>query len=196
MACALGLWARPTGWVTCVAVAIELMRTDEASGASAQAVLPARYAFRWQLAWLAVPAIALAGVLALNYSTVGDPLGFLHVQAGWGRATSFPLSSLFDTRRSIDNHLFALLGLGLLALAVAQRQRASLVVFGAVNLLVPLSTGSIQSMPRFVMSNLPLPVALGRFVVDRPASRRAAVAIGLALLAVYSFRWGAALQPN
>lgn len=191
VAAGLGLWARPTGWVTCVALAIELALVPAPSPSE-----PPRPRFTWRLAWLAVPAVALAGVLALNQATVGDPLGFLHVQAGWGRSTSFPLSSFFDTRRSVDHHLFALAGLGLFALAVHQRQRPSFLVFGALNLLVPLSTGSIQSMPRFVMGNFPLPVALGRFLASRRALRSAAVALGLTLLAVYSFRWGAGLQPN
>lgn len=210
LACGLGLWARPTGWVTCVAVALELLRDDAAPGepatlepaglgpapSGAAAHRLGRLRLRWRLAWLLVPAVALAGVLALNLANVGDPLAFLHVQAGWGRASSFPFSSFLDTRRSADHHLFALFGLALFALAVKQHERLSLLVFGALNLLVPLSTGSIQSMPRFVMGDLPLPLALSRAALARPRLRALAVGAGLALLAVYSFRWGAALQPN
>lgn len=247
VACGLGLWARPTGWVTCVAVALELLRDDAdlggRRGEGADAVEPElvegsvaprtlhglrakgadaarpelvegsadprtprdglrarglspRYRLRRRLAWLLVPALALAGVLALNLANLGEPLAFLHVQSVWGRSSSFPLSSFLDTRRSLDHHLFALFGLGLFALAVKQRERLSLLVFGALNLLVPLSTGSIQSMPRFVPGNLPLPLALSRAVDARPRLRALAVGAGLALLAVYSFRWGAALQPN
>jgi Mannosyltransferase (PIG-V) len=191
VAAGLGLWARPTGWVTCVALAIELMSLPSASPGE-----PVRLRPGWRLAWLAVPALALVGVLALNQATVGDPLGFLHVQAGWGRRTSFPFSSFLDTGRSFDNHLFGLAGLALFALAWRQRERPSLLVLGGLSLLVPLSTGSIQSMPRFVLSNFPLPVALGRYVAAHRALQRAAVALGLALLAVYSFRWGAGLRPN
>lgn len=179
LAAGAGLWVRPTGWVVCVAMAVELL-TQRRS---------------WM--WLLIPAAALSGVLLLNFANFGDAFAFVRVQAGWGRSTSFPLSSLFDTRRGVDHHLFALAGLALLGLAIKQRERLSLLAFSALNLLVPLSTGSIQSMPRFVMSNFPLSSALGRWAIAQsPRLRRALVAGGLVGLSVYSFRWGAAFPPN
>jgi hypothetical protein len=50
-------------------------------------------------------------------------------------------------------------------------------------------------MPRFVQANFPLPSAAARAMATHRA-RWAVLAVALGALAFYSFRWGAAMQPN
>ena len=61
--------------------------------------------------------------------------------------------------------------------------------FGLINLLLPLSTGSLHG-------NYPLWVVLAREVSARRRLARGAFAVSCILMLVYSFRWGAAYPPN
>lgn len=181
LAVGLAILCRPNGWVVGLAVAAELASRR-----------------RWQGRQLLVPAGAAAAILvllAIERAAVGDAFYFVKAQGGWGRALGFPLSSLFSLERSADHHVFAIVGLLGLGLVFVQRFPAAEKVFSAVNLLLPLSTGSLQSVHRFVMATFPAWIAIVRQPQVRSRAR-VACGVSLVLLAVYAFRWGAAFPPN
>ena len=101
-----------------------------------------------------------------------DPLAFVHAQTGWGRSTSAGgiLSIASNTRRSFNlgPHLwwgqvdaltflncFAALAFLALIVAASFKLKPGYVIFAALSLLAPLSSGSVGSMIRYVVTLVP-----------------------------------------
>jgi hypothetical protein len=116
---------------------------------------------------LAVPA-GLAIYMAYLYALVGDPLYFMKVQSNWNRHLSPPWMSIINTIGEISKHslassgsvnhmielAFTILFLALLAVGIRVLRPSYSLYFGA-SLLVPMSTSSLMSMPRFVLVMFP-----------------------------------------
>lgn len=114
----------------------------------------------------------LIAYMAYLANTFGDPLGFIHVQATWGRDVSAAGFSRLasNVRRQLNigvaplagqinvpvllNLLFTL-GFAPLVAATVFRLRPAYGVFAGLTFLVPLSTGTVGSMTRYVLMLIP-----------------------------------------
>jgi hypothetical protein len=126
----------------------------------------------------------------------GDPLYFSHVQAHWDRHLAWPWVSVA--------HAFAMIRKGeptttatqclelsftvlmiALALAGLQRLRFSYWSYMLLSILVPMSTSSLMSMPRFALVLFPMFVVLGLWG-GRHSVNNTIVAISLPLLGLFT----------
>lgn len=185
LACMLAAVARSSGVFVCVPVAYELMRKADGK----LRLTP------WLLVF-ALPALSLLGLLGLHWERYADPLYFMHVQAGWGRRPSFFLEPFFSLELSLDHHLFALAGLALVVVGWRARERFGYVALGALNALLPLSTGMLRGIHRYHASNFPFFIFLGRVLDGRARWLALYFVGGPALMALFAYLWGRGYQPN
>lgn len=153
--------------------------------AGQQAMIAGRAWKNWLPAFLAP--LGLFAYMAYLSNRFGDPLAFIHAQATWGRETnpggflrllphtvsqlgieSFAMGR-FNAVAAMDV-FFTLLFLPLVV-AVVLRTRWSYAVYCGLTFVVPLATGSVGSMSRYVLMLLPCYLLLGvwgrRIWVDR-----------------------------
>jgi len=186
LACMLAALTRSSGVVMCVPVLYELVRG-----------VPGRWQlFTPRLLIFALPLAALAFWLAMNQAMFGDALYFVHVQAGWGRKPSFFLEPLLSTTLSLDYHLFTLASVAAVVFAIRKKERLGYVGMALVNVMLPLSTGMLRGIHRYMASNFPLFIFLGRALEHRPRWRAGYVAVGLLVMVGFAYRWGQGYQPN
>jgi hypothetical protein len=132
----------------------------------------------WKRWLLVTPALAgLLCYMAFLWWEFGDPFYFFTVQSAYGagrqsslvlypqvlwRAFKILLTSPLDVRylTSLQEALVSVLGLILFYLAIRTRQRWSTLVFAAGAFFLPPLTGTLSSMPRYVLVCFPLWFAL------------------------------------
>ena len=144
-----------------------------------------------------IPA-GLGVYMAYLYALVGDPLYFQKVQANWNRHLAPPWVSISNTVRELSrtslasssamNHVLELsFTLGFLALLViaCRTLRPSYALYFAASLLVPMSTASLMSMPRFDLVVFPAFMLLALWG-RRPVVNSAIVSLSLTLLGVFT----------
>jgi hypothetical protein len=149
------------------------------------------------LAGLALVPLGLVSYMAYLWVLRGDPLYFSHVQAHWGRYLAPPWVSFGHAFRlitgdyapqTIANQLlevtFTVLMLGVLAIGF-RRLRASYIAYMAVSVLVPLSTSSLMSMPRFALVLFPMFALFGLWGA-KPVVNNIIVAFSLPLLGLFT----------
>ena len=185
LACMLACITRSSGIILCVPVLYELLRAPEGR-------------LRWHPRALVVlfPLLTLAFWLGLNWQLYGDPIYFVHVQAAWGRKPTFFLEPLFDTKLSLDHHLFALAAIVGVGYAIWRRQRPGYIALAGINALLPLSTGMLRGIHRYMASNFPLFIFLAQWLEGRRWWRLAYFVIGLSVMGVFAFKWGQGYWPN
>jgi Gpi18-like mannosyltransferase len=116
---------------------------------------------------LLVP-LGLLTYMAYLWVLRGDPLYFSHVQTHWGRHLAYPWESVEHSWKLVtqlhaqqtvaDTALeiaFTALMLGVL-IAGFWRLRPSYSVYMALSILIPMSTSSLMSMPRFALVLFPM----------------------------------------
>ncbi len=185
LSCMLAVLTRASGGFACFAVLYELLRQPDGRLKLSPRVLV-----------LLLPGLSVAFLLALHFSIYGDPLYFMHVQAGWGRHATFFLAPFIQLTDSLDYHLLALLGVATIIYAVKRRERPGYIAMGAVNVLLPLSTGILRGVHRYMGSNFPLFIFIARWLETRPRWRAAWVVIGLGSMCLFAFKWGQGYMPN
>jgi len=133
----------------------------------------------------------------------GDALGFIHVQATWGRqvSTSGLLQLIPSTIRDLNIGPNLLAGqinaIALLAtlstviflpilVAMAFKMRPAHVVFVGLTMLIPLTTGTTGSMDRYILMLIPAFLLLAHWG-ERPWVDRIIVGVSLPLLAYSTF---------
>ena len=157
-----------------------------------------RGVWRRALAWLLpIPLGAAAFMLHLHRLT-GNAFAFKGAQENWHRHASAPWTPLVDFLRHpgtlgepwnllVLNFAAALLILSAALWWLARRQW-SLGAYALLSLLLPLASGSLQSMARYAAVVFPLFIAMA-FLGRRAAVDRAIVAVSIAL-----FGWLTALM--
>jgi hypothetical protein len=147
---------------------------------------------------LAIIPMGLVGYMAYLYAIVGDPLFFLKIQHHWNRHLAAPWVSIYNTFKEFVgyplassgsiNHLielaFTFVFLALMVVAF-RTLRPSYAWYFAASLLVPMSTASLMSMPRFVLVIFPafmLMAIWGR----NPLINSAIVSLSLPLLGLFT----------
>ena len=160
--------------------------------------------FRYWVDDVVKPAIGLAFVplglaLYMGYLWVlsGDPLKFSHVQAHWGRHLAPPWASVANTftkiahahaPQTIANQSLELAFTAIMLVAVAlglRRLRLSYTVYMALSIIIPMSTGSLMSMPRFALVLFPMFALFGLWGA-RQSFNNAYVAFSLPLLGLFT----------
>ncbi len=143
-------------------------------------VFPLVFAMRRGWLVFAIAPVGLLGYMAYLWKAVGDPLAFFHVQPAFGAGrsgselillpqvawryarilTTVPMHEMLFHVALLELGAFVL-GLVLLVLAWRRRFDAGLLLYGACVLLIPTLTGTLSSMPRYVLAAFPLFAALG-----------------------------------
>jgi len=132
------------------------------------------------------------------WALVGNPLYFMQVQDNWNRHLAWPWVSIMNTVHEIAknplasagsvNHMIELaFTFVFLALMVAafRTLRLSYSLYFAASLLVPMSTASLMSMPRFVLVIFPAFMLLALWGRN-PVVNSAIVALSLPLLGLFT----------
>ncbi|MEI7554259.1 glycosyltransferase family 39 protein [Candidatus Chlorohelix sp.] len=136
-------------------------------------------AWRSFLAAAFVP-VGLIGYMAYLANAFGDPLGFIHVQATWGREVSGAgftkiisdtithlnigknfMAGQFDTGTLLN--LLSTLGFGVLVIITLFKLRPTFSIYALLTFLVPLSTGSVGSMTRYILMLIPCFLLLAKW---------------------------------
>jgi hypothetical protein len=160
--------------------------------------------FKWPLDTIVRPLVGL-GIIPLGLAAYmlylwvlnGDPLRFSHVQSHWGRYLAPPWVSFMHAihiitgpyaPQTVANQIleltFTVLMLAVLVLGF-RRLRASYIAYMAVSILVPLSTSSLMSMPRFALVLFPMFALFGLWGA-KPNVNNAIVAFSLPLLGLFT----------
>jgi len=148
---------------------------------------------------IAISLIPLGLALYMGYLWVlnGDPLYFSHVQIHWNRhfappwvAFSHSLYVITHARapQTVANQFlelaFTLLMVAVLA-AGYKRLRPSTAAYMALSILVPMSTSSLMSMPRFALVLFPMFTILALWG-QKPSVNNIIVALALPLLGLFT----------
>ncbi len=144
--------------------------------------------------------LGLVAYMATLWVLRGDPLYFSHVQAHWDRHLAPPWVSLLHADRTIAHGLrghapslvagqaieigFTLLMVGIL-IGGLRRLRPSFSAYMALSIVVPMSTSSLMSMPRFALVLFPMFVILALWG-GKPWVNNAVVAFSLPLLGLFT----------
>ncbi len=181
-AASLGLLAaltRPVGVVICVPIVIEAWLAWRATRL-----------WRWRPAAAVVaPLVGLGGWMVFLEARFHDPLAFLHAQAGWDRVLTLPWDAFLRffqgriTPAPIVDLLFTLFGLGV-ALLAWRWLRPAYAGYMTVMLAVPLATGSLVSMPRFLLVMFPMYLVLA-ILGRRAAVHDTLLTIGMGMAGLY-----------
>jgi Gpi18-like mannosyltransferase len=148
---------------------------------------------------VAIALIPLGLLVYMGYLWVlnGDPLYFSHVQVHWHRELAMPWTSVINafhkiasatTPQTVANQGLELVFTALMvAVLVAgfRRLRPSYIAYMALSILVPMSTSSLMSMPRFALVLFPMFVIFALWG-RRPAINNAIVAFSLPLLGLFT----------
>lgn len=148
-----------------------------------------------------VPAalIPLGMSLYMGYLWVlrADPLYFSHVQSHWNRHLAAPWVSVIDAFQKIAHATSGQtianesIEIAFTALMIAvllggwSRLRPSYVAYLALSILVPMSTSSLMSMPRFALVLFPMFAILARWG-ERPWVNNLILAFSLPLLGLFT----------
>lgn len=164
--------------------------------------LRGRWSFRWRSLGLLLIPCSYPIFAFILYRQVGNPWAFVEGQAAWNREPKLPTTTLLDELARIDysfprspgNMQIALeagSALGFLAIGLSMVRSAPtaswLYVLGGV--LLPLSTGKVQSMVRFTGVLFPAFWGLGQ-LARRPLVERALIYAFSFLLSLLQLRFG------
>ncbi|HEY1975464.1 MAG TPA: mannosyltransferase family protein [Candidatus Baltobacteraceae bacterium] len=149
---------------------------------------------------LAPVALILCGLLVyMAYLWVlrADPLYFSHVQTHWNRHLAPPWVSVYNAFHKIAiattgqtvatqslEISFTFLMIGVLAFGF-RSLRPAFIAYMALSILVPMSTSSLMSMPRFALVLFPMFVILARWG-ERPWINNVILAFSLPLLGLFT----------
>jgi len=148
--------------------------------------------------------ISVASFGFVSYSVylfykVNDPLKFLNVQSFWLRQVVDPISTIFtylpapltaEPRAAYDyfDLLLTLLFLTILIVGI-RKISSSLWIFSMLVILIPASTGTLTSMPRYLLASLGTFVIIGQYLETKPKLRLTIWAVLLTLQAILAVRF-------
>ena len=142
-------------------------------------LLPVLLLLAWQrhrrftpsMLWLALVPAGLAAFMLYLHTVTGDALAFLHAQQSWGRRAAPFWQPLIDyvTHWNVVGEPWNLLTFNFVvavlllvcAIALFIRREYALGAYTLLAVLVPLSTGSLQSIGRYAVTVFPLYFWLG-----------------------------------
>ncbi len=141
--------------------------------------------------------LGLAIYMAYLWVLRADPLYFSHVQTNWNRHFAPPWVSVINAFEKIGHAtqgqtianqsleiVFTAIMIAVL-LAGWRQLRPSYIAYMALSVLIPMSTSSLMSMPRFALVLFPMFAILARWG-ERPAVNNLIVALSLPLLGLFT----------
>lgn len=143
----------------------------------------------WQLAPFLLTPLGLLAYMGFLGRAFGRPLYFLQVQSVWHRQLSVPLR-VFFTSAEPHEHAILLASVALFLGMIAWRRPARDIAYVGLSLLVPMCTGSMMSVPRFVGVLFPLFFFAAEVVAPKSRWGRFYVAAALAYCCVMAFKIG------
>ena len=156
----------------------------------------ARWEWKTALGLALIP-LGVAIYMGWLWVLYGDPLYFSHVQIHWNRHLAPPWTSLTHalyviaharTAPIVANQIleitFTFFMIGVLV-AGWKQLRLSAAAYMAISILVPMSTSSLMSMPRFALVLFPMFTILALWG-QRPAINNVIVALSLPLLGLFT----------
>ena len=135
--------------------------------------------------------------MAYLWAVQGDPLFFSHVQSHWDRHLAPPWTSIWHSIHTIttstngtaiaNQSLELAFTIFMVAILVASIRvmRPSYAIYTALSIIVPMSTSSLMSMPRFALVLFPLFIILALWG-RKPAVHNAIVSFSLPLLGLFT----------
>jgi Gpi18-like mannosyltransferase len=116
---------------------------------------------RRRMAWLALVPCGLLAFMAHLYRVTGDALAFVHAEASWGRTFSWrPIAAQLHTVSQPWNFVVLNAAVALLVIVAGLhllvRREWAFAVYTLGAALLPLSSGSLQSMARYAVAAFPL----------------------------------------
>ena len=160
-AAALAMFAavtRPVGLLICVPLAVEGFLAWRVSGG-----------WPWRPAAAVVaPLIGIAAWMLYLAADLHDPLAFVHAQKGWDRSLALPWDTFSSFIRTSNTGM------------PWRWLRPSYALYMTALLLVPLATGSLLSMPRFLLVMFPMYLVLA-ILGRRTAVHETLLVVGMGL---------------
>lgn len=120
--------------------------------------------FKYSLAFLgAIASFAL--FLYFNYYKTGYLLAYMKAQVGWGRSATFPLLTFFKSFGFSDivNSVYTIIVM-FIGIKIWKNFPLSINILFWITILIPLSTGSTDSLPRFISILFPVFIIIGSYI--------------------------------
>lgn len=149
-----------------------------------------------------IPQVATFGIALYSIylaSSTNDPIKFVTSQAIWQRMPNDPVSTIISyfwtvatsPQTPFDQYFDLTVTLAFLTTLIAGIKKipSSLWIFSILVILIPASSGSLTSMPRYVLSSLGAFIILGQFLKNRPKFRLLLWGLSLALQAILATRF-------
>jgi len=142
------------------------------------------------LIWSTLPFLAVFFYMLYLKAKTGDPFIFLNVQNLWQRSFVDPVSSLISglftlvtSQKPIMDYLdFALTVLFITLLIIGRKKiPSSLWVFSMLAILFPVSTGTLSSMPRYLLASIGTFIIIADFLKSKPQIMYVVWAVSLIL---------------
>lgn len=132
-------------------------------------------------------------------ATTSDPFKFLKVQDLWQRSITDPVSTIAPylwlplTMQAQPINVWLDLGFTLLFLMVLilgiSKIPGSLWIFSMFAILIPAATGTLTSMPRYLLSSLGAFIIIGQFLEEKPRLKIPVWAVSLLLQIFFAVRF-------
>lgn len=129
---------------------------------------------------------------------VGNPFEFASVQALWGREIADPVTTIlayswsfmFGIKPFMDYLDFSLTVLFLTVLIAGRKKiSSSLWIFSMLAILIPASSSTLTSMPRYLLSSIGAFIIVGKYLEEKPFLKKPIWAISLALQVILYTRF-------
>ncbi|PVX82175.1 mannosyltransferase family protein [Paraburkholderia unamae] len=150
-----------------------------------------READRAWVAMLLAPAGLAAFMLFLHHTT-GDAFAFKNVQIAWHREVGNPLVQLWTALTSAQTYPLYCASVALFGIVaciwLAARSMYAEALILVTGIFIPLAAG-VVSIPRYVLTLYPVPLAIGLATQNMPRTRIALLAACVALLAAACRAW-------
>lgn len=128
-----------------------------------------------------IPAIGTFGIAAYSIylaGTTNNPIKFVTSQTIWERTSNDPVSTIISYfwtiatshKTPFDQYFDLVITLVFLTVLIVGIKKipSSLWIFSVLVILIPASSGSLTSMPRYVLSSLGAFIIIGQFLKNHP----------------------------
>ena len=139
-------------------------------------------------ALLLLSPLGLVSYMAYLQAQFGRPLYFLQVQNVWRRALTLPVNAFFANGEP-HNHLALWFGVAVFTSMCLWRRPVRDLFYVGLSLLLPMSTGSVMSMARFVGVLFPLFLHVA-WTLPAARGRRAYALVTAVYIVIFAFKIG------
>ena len=148
---------------------------------------------------VSVAAFGFAAYVIFLFAKLNDPFKFLTSQISWERSITDPISTIISYFWAIATGEFrpvndyfdlslTVLFLTVLILGI-KKIPSSMWIFSMLVILIPSSTGTLTSMPRYLLSSLGAFIVIGKFLEGKPRLKIAVWSISLIVQSILAVRF-------